>query len=73
MIALGISNENGLKTRLNRLSSVTRRSKSYLIQKMLETHIEDMELYYLGEKEYNEWIADGKPTISIKEARAMVK
>lgn len=32
---------------------------------------DDEELYLKGEAAYNEWVADGKPTLSLEEAGAL--
>lgn len=71
MLALRLENTDGLEERLNRIAAISKRSKSYLVRTLLEENIEDMELYYLGENAYKEWIQDGKQTVSLKEARAM--
>ena len=60
MLALRLDSSKGLEAWLDRLSVVSKRSKSYLVRTLLEDNIEDMELYYLGENAYKEWVEDGK-------------
>ena len=72
MLALRLDSSKGLEKRLDRLAAFSKRSKSYLVRTLLEENIEDMELYYLGESAYKEWVSDGQKTYSLKEARKMV-
>ena len=72
MLALRLDSSKGLEARLDRLSVVSKRSKSYLVRTLLEDNIEDMELYYLGENAYKEWVEDGQKSYPLKEARKMV-
>ena len=51
-----------LEKRLNRLSSATKRPKSFYVREALERVIADMEDAYLAETEYENFIKDGKPT-----------
>lgn len=72
MLALRLDPSSGLEARLNRIAAVSKRSKSYLVRTLLEDNIEDMELYYLGENAYKEWVEDGQKSYSLEEARKMV-
>ena len=72
MLALRLEPSSGLEARLDRIAKFSKRSKSYLVRTLLEDNIEDMELYYLGEEAYKDWVADGKKSYSLKEAREMV-
>ncbi len=72
MLALRLDSSKGLEARLNRIASISKRSKSYLVRTLLEDNIEDMELYYLGENAYKEWVEDGQVSYSLGEARKMV-
>lgn len=72
MLALRLDSSKGLEARLNRIASISKRSKSYLVRTLLEDNIEDMELYYLGENAYKELVEDGQVSYSLGEARKMV-
>lgn len=72
MLALRLEPSSGLESRLERIAEISKRSKSYLVRTLLEENIEDMELYYIGEQAYKEWIEDGKKTYSIEEAMGMI-
>lgn len=72
MLALRLDPKSGLEARLERLAAISKRSKSYLVRTLLEENIEDMELYYLGELAYKEWIEDGQKTYTLEEAMEMV-
>ena len=72
MLALRLDSSKGLESRLNRIASISKRSKSYLVRTLLEDNIEDMELYYLGENAYKELVEDGQVSYSLGEARKMV-
>ncbi|MGI5172976.1 hypothetical protein H0R92_05160 [Treponema sp. OMZ 840] len=72
MLAVRLESSSGLEARLDRIASISKRSKSYLVRTLLEENIEDMELYYLGEAAYKEWVEDGQKTYSISEARKMI-
>ena len=60
------------EARLDRIAAISKRSKSYLVRTLLEDNSEDMELYYLGEDAYKEWVSDGQKSYSLEEARKMV-
>ena len=72
MLALRLEQSPGLESRLNRIAKLSHRSKSYLIRTLLEENIEDMELYYLGEQAYKEWVEDDMRTYSIEDAKEMI-
>lgn len=71
MLTVRLESSSGLEARLDRIAAVAKRSKSYLVRTLLEENIEDMELYYLGESAYKEWVEDGQESYSLKDARKM--
>ena len=71
MLTVRLESSSGLEARLDRIAAVAKRSKSYLVRTLLEENIEDMELYYLGESAYKEWVEDEQESYSLKDARKM--
>lgn len=65
MLALRLKPE--VEKRLSDLAVKTGRTKTFYATKAIEQQIDDMEDYYLAEKSYNDWLADGKKTYSIDE------
>lgn len=65
MLALRLNPE--VEKRLSDLAVKTGRTKTFYATKAIEQQIDDMEDYYLAEKSYNDWLADGKKTYSIDE------
>ncbi len=67
MGAISLRLPDDIARRLNSLSEVTGRSKSYYMLEAIREHLEDLEDYYLAERRLAEFETSGEAAIPLSE------